>query len=296
MKKPRILFIGHGKIGSAIHHVIEQGKKKTVDIDCWDVDSARAPGMCELSVSVPRADIIFLCVPSWNLVEAAKNIQPYLSKKTILVGVSKGLDRDTFETLDVTIASRFPRQPFVLLFGPMLADELLAGRVGAASVASKNVEARNKVTQLFASTLLRVVPTGDVRGVALCGVLKNVYAIGLGIAKELQLGDNFNGWYVEQAFSEMQVILKALGGKTDTLLAPAGIGDFLATGFSLLSKNVTHGRELVQKGTADTPSEGAVSIKPLAKRLGAVKKNLVLFNQLERIVLKGANPRSIIGV
>jgi glycerol-3-phosphate dehydrogenase (NAD(P)+) len=293
MSSPRILFIGHGKIGSAIHHVLTHGKKNPPKVDCWDVDRTRMKVVCDLAEAVPRADVIFLCVPSWNLSEATKEIKPYLKSKTILIGISKGLDRDTSETVDAVIARYFPKQPFALLFGPMLADELIAGHVGAASVASSSSRAREMIEHAFRGTALRVIPTRDVRGTALCGVLKNIYAIGLGIARELDLGDNFGGWYVEQALEEMGKILKILGGKSETRLTPAGIGDLVATGFSAHSKNVSYGRELVMSGKPTGPSEGSISIPPLKKRLGAHTRDLPLFQKLERIVVHGADPRTI---
>jgi glycerol-3-phosphate dehydrogenase (NAD(P)+) len=294
MKRLRVLFMGQGKIGSAIHHVLMRGKGQKPLVACWDVDSSKMTKVCDLSAEAPKADVIFLCVPSWCLDTVAAQLRPLLSKETVLVSVSKGLDAKTSETIDAVIARLFPRQPFVLLFGPMLADELLENQVGAASVASANAGARDRVQTLFAKTALRIVPTTDVRGVALCGVLKNVYAIGMGIAKELKQGDNFNGWYIEQAFAEMTQILKQLGGKPSTLLEPAGIGDIIATGFSMFSKNVTYGRELVVRGEPASPSEGAVSIKPLAQRLGASRSTLPIFKKLERIVLHGANPKTIV--
>ncbi|MFA5935273.1 MAG: hypothetical protein WC787_00235 [Patescibacteria group bacterium] len=293
MKRLKVLFMGQGKIGSAIHHVLKHGKGTKPIVDCWDVDASKMKKVCDLAKTVPEADVIFLCVPSWCIADVAKQIRPLLSAKTVLVSVSKGLDQKTSETIDVVLGKHFPRQPFVLLFGPMLADELLADHVGAASAASSNAPARKRIQELFRGSKLRIVPTTDVRGVAICGVLKNVYAIGLGIAKELKLGDNFNGWYMEQAFAEMGVIVKKFGGTYHILLEPAGIGDFIATGFSLFSKNVTYGRELVMSGEPASPSEGAVSIKPLSKRLGTSKKILPLFNKLERIVLHGAKPRII---
>jgi glycerol-3-phosphate dehydrogenase (NAD(P)+) len=294
MPSPRLLFIGHGKIGSAIHHVLTHGRRTQLHIDSWDVDRSRMTKPCELADVAPGADMIFLCVPSWCLADVAHALRPYLSSRTILIGVSKGLDRDTFETLDQILESHFPKQPFALLFGPMLADELLDGRVGAASVASRQPRVRHAVSHLFTGTALRTVPTADVRGVAMCGVLKNIYAVGLGIAKELKLGDNFNGWYVEQSLAEMRRILQHMGGKPATLLEPAGIGDFVATGFSILSKNVTYGRELALHGESSSPSEGAVSLKPLAKRLGATANTLPLFTKLQKIVLRGADPRTLI--
>ncbi len=101
----------------------------------------------------------------------------------------------------------------------------------------------------------------------MCGVLKNVYAVGLGIASGLKLGSNFNGWLIAQAVHEMELVLPHLGGHSETGQSLAGLGDLIATGFSTYSTNRTCGIQLVDTGVCNMDSEGMISIPFLLNRL-----------------------------
>jgi glycerol-3-phosphate dehydrogenase (NAD(P)+) len=187
-------------------------------------------------------------------------------------------------------------QPTVLLSGPMLAEELVVGKPGAAVAASESKRSRQTVTELFKGTRLHVDETSDVRGVALCGILKNIYAIGFSMAQALRPGDNYRGLYVRMTIEEMSRILPALGGKRDTVCSYAGIGDLIATGFSKHSKNHEYGKILALTGEVFFDSEGSVSLKPMSKRIGALRKDLVLFSKIHSIVLNQKPPSIILDI
>lgn len=293
MHRTNILFIGHGKIGRALECVLQEKPRSTQNIHAWDIDKRASEASLKLAEAVPKADILFLTVPSWALSEVAAEIRQYLRPKAILVCVSKGLDRDG-NTIDALLKQLFKAQPFALCFGPMLADELLAGKMGAAAIASKSRRVRDELTQLFKGTRLRTVAVTDVHGTAVCGVLKNVYAMGLGIASALHAGSNFQGQYVERALKEMSHILRLLGGKQTTLETPAGIGDFIATSFSVASRNVQYASLIAQGKNPEFLSEGPISIESLLKRLGGKAKAFPLLNAIHSIICKKGDPKRLL--
>jgi glycerol-3-phosphate dehydrogenase (NAD(P)+) len=122
--------------------------------------------------------------------------------------------------------------------------------------------------KLFAGTRLRIETSDDVPGVVWSAILKNVYAIGLGMTEGLGWGANARGWFVAKAVEEAGGILEDLGGRRETFHGTAGVGDMVATGFSPHSKNRTLGEHWAKTGKAPHESEGQISLPQLLQTLG----------------------------
>lgn len=283
--------MGSGKLGSAFAHVLS---KKRVRVEAWDVLPGKVPRQKPLEKIVPGAEAVFLCLPSWCLRDAAMKLAPLLSKKTAVVSVSKGLENGTLLTADALLHQTLPEgAPFVFLGGPLLADELLAGQPGTGVAASADPAARRMMERLFSGTRLRIETTDDVAGTVWSAILKNVYAIGLGMTEGLGWGANARGWFVAAAVQEAGDILVDLGGRRETFHGTAGVGDLVATGFSPHSKNRTLGEHWAKTGKAPHESEGKISLKPLLKILGARAKKRRLLMALKATLLDGKKTRAV---
>lgn len=275
-RKYSVAIVGAGGIGAAIGKVLEE--KKEINVDFWDVDPAKLERSARIEDVCSRADIIFLCVPSWTVREAIKNITPCVREDAPIISVSKGVEDKTGKNMNELLSEILSdANPWALFSGPMLADELRRGMMGSGVVAAQEKNAFHKshmflkIQSVFAGTNLAVEYSLDAQGVALCGVLKNFYAIALGVVSALGLGNNATGLFVARALKEMANLIQVLGGNSNTVFGSAGVGDFIATGFSEYSKNRRAGEELIKKGICLTKSEGCVSIEPFVKSL-AYKK------------------------
>lgn len=281
----KITIIGAGAIGRAIEHILIGNGVQPV---LWDKDSTKVVNQGELSDAVKESDILFFCVPSWVLRSACEMLVPYLPPETILVGISKGLEQGTGLRTDEVLASVFPKNPIVLLSGPMLASEIRKGAKAYAVVAAENNAVAEQVAKFFEGTLLRITILPDLATVALAGVLKNIYAIILGIASGLQCGHNVRGFLATQSLEEMRTIARVLNMNQDVLLSTAGLGDLVATGFSEASSNHRLGLGIVEEGAVTLQSEGLVSLPSLASLLGEeLALQLPLFFALKETL---ANP------
>ncbi|MDI6821237.1 MAG: hypothetical protein QMD65_03665 [Patescibacteria group bacterium] len=269
----KIVIIGAGEIGRAIEKVLQN--KSGIHIDLWDKNPAKVPGQKPLAEIVPLADFLFLCVPSWAMREVLNSVLAIsngVNKKTIVISLAKGIEEKTLKTTDEILKELLPNNTaYALLIGPMLAEELMQEMAGIGVVASKDRKAFDKIKTLFIDTNLKLEYSADVRGVALAGALKNIYAIGLGIIDSFNLGGNFKGWFVQKAIKEMAEIIGILGGDKKTVFSPAGLGDLIATGFSPYSRNRQLGDELVSSHVKDLDvkmkSEGIVSLPSIIKLL-----------------------------
>ena len=144
MKK--VLFIGAGEIGTALARVI--GSRANVEM--WDKNPERAPGMRTLEENIPEASVIFLCVPSWTVRELLVRIASLLRPETVVVSLAKGIEENTLLTMDAVLNESLPaNQRLGILGGPLLAEELMTGLPGIGVFASSSRESFNDVASLF---------------------------------------------------------------------------------------------------------------------------------------------------
>ena len=284
----KVTIIGAGEIGRAIGKILASVGHKII---FWDKNESLIFDMGEECLSLPealgQAEIVFFCVPSWSLAEALAFAAPYLKKGLVAVSVTKGIGENNKMLVDEMLKRALPTGVLaVVLSGAMIAEELMAGDGGVAVAASSNKKAAKQVAELFVGSLVSVKPIDDARGAAAVGVLKNVYALALGIADGLNWGRNEQGFLMAEAIQEMSKILVWLGGKKTTLFEPAILADFFATASSKDSANRQAGVELAKHGSALTKSESVASLPALVKIVGRdkVKKLPILFT-LGRIVL-----------
>lgn len=265
MNRSRILISGVGRIGEALARLI--APQEHIEIALWDIDSRKISHSFSAVQLATGADVIFLCMPAAAVRDFMMSITTAMSREVIVVSLIKGLEPTTGQTMyELLTEIAPPAAHAIFLGGPMLSAELLAGNAayGVAGTAAGNFDS---VAQLFNGTRLRVSLSDDPAGVSAVGVLKNVYALGLGIAAALKVGDNALGKLTVHAVAEMAHLIEKFGGQPATVFGLAGVGDLVATGFSKHSRNRTVGHDLVTTGRTPNPSEGLMSLPLLLARL-----------------------------
>lgn len=279
----KVAIIGVGNFGAAMQHLMAASKK--CELTLWDADVAKVPGQKSLQETVQDATIVFLCVSSWSLREAAESLVPHIRQDTIIICPTKGIEDITLKTSDEVLQDVFHGKGIItLLHGPMLAAEIMQNLPAFSVLAAPDNEIFNRVDALFSDSALRLEYSSDVHGVALAGVLKNIYSIGLGMTSALALGSNFRGWFVQAALSEMAHVIQGLGGSRETAYSSAGIADMVATGFSPYSRNCKVGQEIVQNGECVTVSEGGESLPQMVQLLQNASVDAPIVAQIGRIV------------
>jgi len=234
----------------------------------------------DLEKAVKNADIILLAVATSGIRDVCQKIAKIgVNSTQIIVNASKGIELPTLLRMSEVIKEELPASPVVILSGPTLAKEVLAGLPTAASVACEDIETAKKVQKLLTVPgKFRLYSNSDVIGVELGGSLKNVIAIASGFADAMKLGDNCRGALLTRGMAEMVRLSTKLGAKSSTLYGLSGMGDLIATCSSPLSRNYTVG-SLLGKGKKidDILSElGSVAegvktskaVSELAKKLG----------------------------
>ncbi len=269
MSMQKVAVVGTGNFGSALAHILSV--RSDIAISLWDSDATKLQKPETIESALSGAHVVFVCVPSWSLRGAAELIASFILPETIIVSPTKGIEQKTNQTSDEVLLNVFANKATVaLLHGPMLAAEMMDGLPSFATVACISQDVFTNLHTLFAGTTLTLEYSSDLHGVALAGVLKNIYSIGLGMTEAMRMGSNFRGWYVRAAVREMTSIIVALGADAQTAYTSAGIGDLVATGLSPTSRNCKVGQEIVQTGECSTVSEGGESLPQMVELIRGV--------------------------
>lgn len=285
-----IAIIGAGRIGDAFSRIFI---KKGYDVLMWDKEEGRVQNQKSISETVRNANLIFFCVPSWALREVCRTIRNDVPHQALIVALAKGLERGTKKTPDEIIGEFFHRKKFGMLGGPMLAEELNLGHVGVGMIGAPNREVFERTKDVFSGSAVRFLYTKDMHGVALGGILKNMYALAFGIADGLEWSGNAKGWLLVKSMNEITRLSRVLGGRKKTVLDVAGLGDLATCGFSEYSRNRKAGQDVLEDGKFDVQSEGVVSAPSIFALIGKKVKKFEILAALEKIMVEKKDPRMI---
>lgn len=185
---------------------------------------------------------VVMATPSFGVRTTAEQIRPLLTPQTILISVSKGIEKGTSLRMTEIIRQATGDQcPVVALSGPSHAEEV-ARRVPTAVVsACPDRAAAEAVQDLFLNDRFRVYSSSDVVGVELGAALKNVMALCTGCCRGMGFGDNTNAMLMTRGLVEMARLGVALGGRRETFAGLAGMGDLIVTCTSMNSRNYRAG-------------------------------------------------------
>ena len=130
-----------------------------------------------------------------------------------------------------------PDTPAAVLSGPTFAGEVAANQPTAITVGSKNRVFAEIVAGLLRNPHFRAYTTDDMIGVQLGGATKNVLAIAAGMADGLGFAANARAALITRGLAEMMRLGLAMGGKPETLMGLAGVGDLILTCTDNQSRN-----------------------------------------------------------
>ena len=211
-----------------------------------------------------RCTVLFPIVPSEVFRIMMRQLAPWLKPYHVLIHGTKGLDvcwpedvgsgvptltRKEVKTMSEVIQEESVVHRVGCLAGPNLSRELAQGQPAATVVASPLETVIAQGQQLLRSHHFQVYGSTDMLGVELCGVLKNIMAIGAGCLSGLGYGENAKSLWMSRGMVEMIHIGQAMGATVKPFLGLAGVGDLIATCTSSLSRNHTLGYRLAQGAT-----------------------------------------------
>lgn len=182
--------------------------------------------------------IALIAVPSHAFRDLLPVLRLHLPAPWKIAWATKGLEGESGRLLHEIVAEILgDATPAAVLSGPTFASEVAAGMPTAMTVASTDSVFAQEWVGLLHNRNFRAYTTDDIIGVQLGGATKNVLAIAVGIADGLGFGANARTALITRGLAEMMRLGVALGGRPETLMGLAGVGDLILTGTDNQSRN-----------------------------------------------------------
>jgi len=226
------------------------------------------------------AELVILAVPAQTLRPQLHQWKSLLAPGALVVSLMKGLELHSDARMSEVISEELgiPASRIAVVSGPNLAMEIAREEPTASVVACSDPVAAGWIARSCTAPYFRPYTTGDVVGVEIGGIVKNIIALAVGICEGKQMGDNTKASVITRGLAETSRLSLALGGEAQTMAGLAGLGDLVATCSSPLSRNHTAGRLLGKGLTLDQvasemtqTAEGiksAQAVQELAGKLG----------------------------
>ena len=254
----------------------------------------------DLSAAVTAADDVLVALPSHALRETLTALARLPLRR--LAWATKGFELDS-GLLPYQVAGQLlpASLPTAVLSGPTFAREVGAGLPTAMTIASADAGYAERLAERISSETFRAYTSSDVAGVEVGGATKNVYAIGAGICDGLGFGANTRIALITRGLAEMTRLGLALGGRKETFMGLAGMGDLVLTCTDDKSRNRRFGLALA---AGAQPSEALQSIGQVVEGYNGARAvhrvavqhrvPMPIVEQLNKVLHEGADPRAAV--
>ncbi len=195
--------------------------------------------------AVKDADIIISAVPSFAIRKTWMQLSKIIKSGSVFINASKGIEKDKhllpYEIFQELFEDKIH---YMALCGPSFAVDVAKGSPTAVNLAGNDRDFTQKVISKLNTDTFFMRYSDDIIGTELGAVLKNVIAIASGMVIGMGYGQNTQAIVVVEGIKEMMILGELMGGKSETFLGLAGLGDLLLTAMNAESRNMTFGYEL----------------------------------------------------
>lgn len=259
-----IVFVGSGAIATAIGNVL--ARKAVYNVTLLSIEEEVVESINEQRVNVAyfpnvklsrnikattnievlrEAEIVFMAIPSTAVVGYLSEHKQYINPNALIVNLAKGFGKE--DRLIPECLEEFMPNPILTMKGPSFAREIINRQETGFTLASTNADYFNDVAELFENTNICLDYSTDMNGVEFASILKNIYAIVIGMLDANYDSANMRSLIITKAINEMRSLLINFGGKDITMFNYCGFGDFSLTALNDMSRNRTLGL-LIGKG------------------------------------------------
>ncbi len=192
----------------------------------------------DINEAVSSSDTIIFVVPSAFLKTTLADMSVNISEKTICSAI-KGIVPENNTIVGDFLHNQYdvPYENLVILSGPTHAEEIAMEKLSYLTVAALKRSKAKDVAALLSGFYLRTVISDDIFGTEYAAVLKNIYAIAIGVSHGLGYGDNFQAVLLANSAREMKKFISKVYKNKRNITASAYLGDLLVTGYSQFSRN-----------------------------------------------------------
>ncbi len=262
--KTKVVFIGSGAIATALGNVLAKNNALEVMLLSIEEDVVQSISLEHTNTKyfpnfkleprlkatqdttvIAEADIIFLALPSTAVVDYLEANRELIPADALLVNLAKGFGRAN-SLIPETLNKLLPNI-IAVMKGPSFAREIIYGQPTAFTISASENNCFESFKQLFSNSSIYLDFTDDLIGVEYASILKNIYAILIGIVDANFDSSNLRSLVLSKSINEMRSLISFFGGREETIFNYCGFGDFSLTALNDLSRNRTLGL-LIGKG------------------------------------------------
>ena len=242
-------------------------------------------------------ELLLFVVPSVYVRSTARAAAPFVPAGQLVADAAKGIEPDTLMTMTEILKQEIPGIRAVALSGPTHAEEVARDLPTTVVSASEDMEAAERTQDIFMNTCMRVYTNRDVKGVELCGALKNIMALAAGISEGLGYGDNTKAALITRGLAEMVRLGDKMNCERNTFSGLAGMGDLIVTATSRHSRNNRCGYLI---GSGMKPREAIAQVGMVVEGVNALPAAMTLAERygvempivraVDRVIRSGADP------
>ena len=245
----------------------------------------------DMVAAAGSADIILLVAPAQHVRAICTTLGPHIKSGTPVVICAKGIERGTSALMTDVVAETLPQAAMMVLSGPTFAREVALGLPTAITLGAADQAQARKVAEAISSPTFRPYLTEDVIGAEVGGAVKNVLAIGCGMAEGKGLGANARAALLTRGLAEIVRLALARGGKPETLMGLSGLGDLVLTATSIQSRNYSLGVALGKGQTLDqvlgarrSVTEGVTTAEAVVTLAAKLKVDMPICVAIDRVL------------
>ena len=319
--RPAIAVLGAGSWGTALAALLAGNGQATC---LWSRDAAQAAAMSasrrnprylseialpeqlrvqgDIGRALADAEDVLLAVPTQGFRDLLRDIAPHVTAEMRIAWASKGLEAETGKLLhEVAQEVLGARRPMAVVSGPTFAREVALGLPTAVTVAATTPAFAADLVARLHNSYFRAYTSDDVIGVELGGAVKNVLAIAAGIADGLGFGANTRAALVTRGLAEMMRLGVVLGGRRETFMGLAGLGDLVLTCTDDQSRNrriglaLARGQSLAEACASERQvAEGVYAARTVRDLAGRYGIEMPITEQVCRVLYEALDPRAAV--
>ncbi|GMQ97432.1 MAG: NAD(P)H-dependent glycerol-3-phosphate dehydrogenase [Gammaproteobacteria bacterium] len=256
----------------------------------------------DLEYCIKTASQVLVAIPSIGFVQLIERLKPLLSQAQGIAWATKGLEHGQGRLLNEVVAQTLGADfPAAVLSGPSFALEVARDNPTAVTLAANDEALASRWVERLHSEFFRIYTSHDLPGVCLGGAYKNVLAIAAGISDGLAFGHNARAALITRGLAEMMRLGLKMGGRAETFMGLAGLGDLVLTCTGDLSRNRRLGIKLAEGMPLDKATEsigqvteGVDTARVLAELGRGYHEELPIADQVYQVLFEKVSPRAAV--
>jgi glycerol-3-phosphate dehydrogenase (NAD(P)+) len=281
-----------------IDNIIEEKRNKKYLPNCF-IDLAKVKMTTSVIETIAKCDVLVVATPAEYLLATFSKVKESDLKDKFIISATKGVVPQKNLTPYKFFQEIYNNVDYGVISGPCHAEEVAMSRRSYLTFSAYNTEVLNLIINLMSNKFVSVKESTDVFGTELSAILKNIYALLVGVCHGLGYGDNFLSVLISSSASELGKIIYSIDPKQRKISDSAYLGDLLVTCYSLHSRNRKFGNFIGRgysvkntKESMNMVAEGYNATRCIHELLGKEAANYPILETAYKILYKNASPKN----